>query len=127
MLDPCMRNRAPNAEVRRSEEYLTFFIQTSHVAGINHGKWTEKITESRPRDYALCSIGRPPTRLSEDLKQIHPNQMNAAWDREKWKYLQEAYDQQWTTAQLFVDDDDDDQFSQLAETLYKMHSNVQPK
>lgn len=108
MLGLSLRDRVPNTEVRRRSGVTDAIVRITnlewnwagHVARMNDGRWTTKITEWRPRDHALRSRCRPPTRWSDDLKRIHTNWMNAARDRERWKYLREAYVQQWTTIEL---------------------------
>ena len=104
MLGLYLRDRVPNTEVRRRSGVTDAITRITslkwnwagHLARANDGRWTRKITEWRPRDHALRSRGRPPTRWSDDLKRIHENWMNAAQDRGRWKSLREAYVQQWT-------------------------------
>lgn len=104
MLGLSLRDRVPNAEVRRRSgvtDAITRILTlkwnwAGHLARINDGRWTRKITEWRPRDHAFRSRGRPPTRWSDDLKRIQTNWLNAAQDRGRWKSLREAYVQQWT-------------------------------
>lgn len=101
-----MRASVPNAEVRRRSGVTDAIARTSnlkwnwagHASTMNDGRWTIKKTEWRPKDHALCSRGRPPTRWSDDLKRIHTNWMNAARDRDTWKNLREAHVKQWTLA-----------------------------
>lgn len=105
MLGLSLRDRVQNKEVRRRSGVTDAIARIAklkwnwagHLARVSDDRWTRKITEWRPRDNALRSRGRPPTRWSDDLKRIHTNWMNAARDRNKWKSLREAYVQQWTT------------------------------
>ncbi|KAL3283461.1 hypothetical protein HHI36_006605 [Cryptolaemus montrouzieri] len=67
-----------------------------HLARTTDGRWTKKILEWRPRHEAKRSIGRPPTRWSDDIKRIQTNWIQTAQNRRMWHSLREAYVQQWT-------------------------------
>lgn len=99
-----LRDRVPNHEIRRRSgvqdaiQKITMlkWNWAGHVARMTDNRWTKRITEWRPREDALRSRGRPPTRWSDDLKRIRTNWIQAAQDRDLWRKLREAYVQQWT-------------------------------
>lgn len=99
-----LRDRVPNERIRQRTG-ITDAIEriaylkwnwAGHVARMPNEKWTKRIMEWRPRDQALRSRGRPPTRWTDDIKRISTNWIHAAQDRNEWRLLREAYVQQWT-------------------------------
>ena len=66
-----------------------------HIARRTDDRWGRKVLEWWPRT-GRRSVGRPPTRWTDDLVKIAGSRwMQAARDRLKWRSLGEAYIQQW--------------------------------
>ncbi|CAH2234041.1 jg25602 [Pararge aegeria aegeria] len=67
-----------------------------HVCRRTDGRWSRKVLEWRPR-VGKRSVGRPPTRWSDDLRKVAGiDWMRKAENRKSWRCLKEAYVQQWT-------------------------------
>lgn len=104
MLGLSLRDRIPNAEIRRRTRLVDAIERIAsikwnwagHIARLTDNRWTKKIMEWRPRHEAFRNRGRPLTRWHDDLRHIHKNWIQAAQDRKIWKQSREAYVQQWT-------------------------------
>ncbi|CAH2210743.1 jg18546 [Pararge aegeria aegeria] len=61
------------------------------------GRWGPKVLEWQPRT-GKRSVGRPPTRSTEDIKRLAGSRwIQAAQNRVIWNSLQKTYVQQWTS------------------------------
>jgi hypothetical protein len=67
-----------------------------HIARRTDGRWGGKVLEWRPRT-GRRSVGRSPTRWSDDLVKVAGSRMRASQDRSSWRTLGEAYVLQWTS------------------------------
>lgn len=104
MLGISLRDKIKNEEIRRRtgvkdivERIAELKWQwTGHIARQKDGRWTPRIIEWRPRE-AKRSVGRPPLRWIDDIKQIAGNRWyQVAQSRWEWKMLGKAYIQEWT-------------------------------
>ncbi|CAH2230549.1 jg8877 [Pararge aegeria aegeria] len=68
-----------------------------HIARRTDVRWGSKVLEWRPRT-SKHSVGRPPTRWTEDIKRVAESRWKqAAQDRGFWNSLQKTCVQQWTS------------------------------
>ncbi|CAB3231006.1 unnamed protein product [Arctia plantaginis] len=105
MLGVSLRDRIRNEEIRRRTKVIDIAQRISalkwqwagHIARRTDGRWGSKVLQWRPRT-GKRSVGRPPTRWTDDLVKVAGNRwMQAAINRPRWKSLGEAYVQQWTS------------------------------
>ncbi|CAH2240676.1 jg5544 [Pararge aegeria aegeria] len=68
-----------------------------HIVRRRGGRWGPKVLEWQPRT-GKCSIGRPPTRWTDDIRRVAGSRwIQAAQNRGIWNSLQKTYVQQWTS------------------------------
>lgn len=105
MLGVSLRDRIRNEEIRRRTKVTDIARRIAqlkwqwagHIARRTDGRWGGKVLEWRPRT-GRRSVGRPPTRWTDDLVKVAGSQwMQAAQDRSSWRSLGEAYTQQWVS------------------------------
>lgn len=104
MIGVSLRDRVRNEDLRRRTGVQDIIERITrlkwrwagHVARTKDGRWSKKLLEWRPRADKR-SVGRPPTRWTDDIKRITTNWIGTAQNREEWKTLEEAYVQQWTS------------------------------
>ena len=103
MIGVTLRDRVRNVEVRKLTKVVDIVERVSrlkwqwagHIARQENSRWTKRVTLWRPRQSARRR-GRPPTRWADDIKSVAgTNWSRVAQDRKTWKYLEEAFVQEW--------------------------------
>ena len=106
MLGVSLRDKIRNEEIRRRTKVTDIALKVSklkwqwagHIARRTDNRWGKKVLEWRPRT-GRRSVGRPPTRWTDDLVKTAGNRwMQEASSRSKWRSMGEAYVQQWTSS-----------------------------
>ncbi|CAH2265633.1 jg15717 [Pararge aegeria aegeria] len=114
MLEVYLRDQIRN-EVRRRTKVTDIAERVAklkwqwawHKARRTDGRWCSKMLEWQPRT-GKRSVGRPPTRWTDDIKQVAGSRwIQAAPNRGVWNVLQKTYVHKWTLIGRFDDDDED--------------------